>query len=183
MTFDPTSVEVLCVTLPKDHCIQVPWKYIKVSGYSDLFCKKKTLTKGHWPLDDRWPHICWGHICHTLPKDYCVKVPWEIRRSIWYSNLFFFKNLNQRSSTPRWHLTQSLLRSHVQLYPRIIVSKSHENTSEYLDTVTPFLSLTPRWPLTHVCCGPICDPTRVNEADVVHWQNCNFANIINSTWV
>ena len=40
MTFDPTSVEVLCVTLFKDHCVQAPWKYIKVCGYSDLFCKK-----------------------------------------------------------------------------------------------------------------------------------------------
>ena len=24
MTFEPTSVEVTCVTLPKDHCMQVP---------------------------------------------------------------------------------------------------------------------------------------------------------------
>ena len=40
MTFDPTSVEVTCVTLPKDHCVQVPWKYINVCGYSDQFCKK-----------------------------------------------------------------------------------------------------------------------------------------------
>ena len=30
MTFDTTSVEVTCVTLPNDHCIQVSWKYIKV---------------------------------------------------------------------------------------------------------------------------------------------------------
>ena len=36
---DPTSVEVTCVTLPKNHCIQVPWKYIKVSGYNDYFFK------------------------------------------------------------------------------------------------------------------------------------------------
>ena len=48
------------------------------------------------------------------------------------------KNLNQRSLTPRWHLTPSLLRSHVWLYPRIIVSKSHKNTSKYVDTVTFF---------------------------------------------
>ena len=40
------------------------------------------------------------------------------------------------------------------LYPRIIVSKSHENTSKYVDTVTLFFknlnqrSLTSRWPLT-----------------------------------
>ena len=109
MTFDPTSVEVLCVTLPKDHCVQVPWKYIKVCGYSDLFCKKK--------------------------------------------------NLNQRSLTPRWPLTPHLLRSHVWLYPRIIVSKSHENTSKYVDTVNLFAKTWTKghWPLDdlwpHICWG------------------------------
>ena len=39
MTFDPASVKVTCVTLPKDHCVQVPWEYIDVCGYSDQFCK------------------------------------------------------------------------------------------------------------------------------------------------
>ena len=86
MTFEPTYVEVTCVTLPKDHCVQVPWKYIKICGYSDPFCE----------------------------------------------------NLNQRSLTPRWLLTPHLLRSHVWLYPRIIVSKSHGNTSMYVDTVINF---------------------------------------------
>ena len=42
MTFDPTSVEVTCVTLHKDHCVQVPWEYINVCGYSDQFCKNTT---------------------------------------------------------------------------------------------------------------------------------------------
>ena len=32
MTFDPMSVEVTCVTLPKDHCVQVSWEYINVCG-------------------------------------------------------------------------------------------------------------------------------------------------------
>ena len=40
MTFDPISVEVKCVTLPKDHCVQVSWKYIEVCGYSDHFFQK-----------------------------------------------------------------------------------------------------------------------------------------------
>ena len=40
MTFNPMSVEVTCVNLPKDHCNQVPWKYIKVCEYSDFFFKK-----------------------------------------------------------------------------------------------------------------------------------------------
>ena len=66
--------------------------------------------------------------------------------------------MNQRSLTPRWPLTPHLLRSHVWLYPRIIVSKSHGNTSMYVDTVMNTVdlfaktwtkgSLTPRWPLT-----------------------------------
>ena len=40
MTFDTKSVKVTCVTLPMDHCVQVPWKYMKVCGYSDPFFKK-----------------------------------------------------------------------------------------------------------------------------------------------
>ena len=39
MTFDPTSVEVTYVTVPKDHCVQVPWEYVNVCGYSYQFCK------------------------------------------------------------------------------------------------------------------------------------------------
>ena len=39
MTFDPTSFEVTCVTLPKDHCVQAQWEYINVCGYSNQFCK------------------------------------------------------------------------------------------------------------------------------------------------
>ena len=50
----------------------------------------------------------------------------------------FSKHLNQRSLTLRWPLTPCLLRSHVWLYPRIIVSKSHDNTSMYVDTVINF---------------------------------------------
>ena len=55
----------------------------------------------------------------------------KIHQSMWIHWLFFPKNLNQRSLTPRWSLTPCLLRSHVWLYPRIIVSKSHDNTSMY----------------------------------------------------
>ena len=80
MTFDPKSVRVTCVTLPKDHCVQVPWKYIKVCGYSDPF--SKTWTKGHWPLDDLWPHICWGHMCDSTQGSLCPS-PMEIHQCMW----------------------------------------------------------------------------------------------------
>ena len=59
-------------------------------------------------------------------------------QSMWIHWPFFSKNLNQRLLTPRWPLTPCLLRSHVWLYPRIIVSKSHDNTSMYVDTVINF---------------------------------------------
>ena len=54
--------------------------------------------------------------------------------------------------TPRWPLTPLLLRSHVWLYPSILVSTSHENTSKYVDTVTLFQKKNyykvndPKWP-------------------------------------
>ena len=75
----------------------------------------------------------------------------------------FSKNLNQRSLTPRCPLTPCLLRSHVWLYPRIIVSKSHENTSKYADTVNLFPKTWTKghWPLDdfwpHICWGHMCD--------------------------
>ena len=81
MTFDPKSVEVMCVTLPKDHRVQVRWKYIKVCGYSD-FKKKKSWTKGHWPLDDLWPQVCWGHVCDTTQGSSCPS-PMKIHKSMW----------------------------------------------------------------------------------------------------
>ena len=51
------------------------------------------------------------------------------------------------------------------LHFKIIVSKSHENTSNYVDAVTFFnnlnqRSLAPRWPLTQVCCGHMCGSTQ-----------------------
>ena len=79
MIFDPTSVEVLCVTLPKDHCVKIPWKYIKVCGYSDVFAKN---LKGHWPLDDLWPHIFCGHMCDSTQGSLCPS-PMKIHQSMW----------------------------------------------------------------------------------------------------
>ena len=119
MTFDPKSAEVTCVTLPKDHCVQVPWKYIKVCEYSDPF----------------------------------------------------FKNLNQRSLTPRWPLTLHLLRSHVWLYPRIIVSKSHGNTSMYVDTVINFAKY------------HIHTTYRMSDHVVSFWTQLRQDKNINSSWL
>ena len=89
MTFDPTCVGIICVTLPKDHCIQVPWKYIKVSGYSDLFFSK-TWTKGYWPLDDLWPQIYCGNMCDSTQGSLCPS-PMKIHQTMGYSDPFLQK--------------------------------------------------------------------------------------------
>ena len=100
----------------------------------------KTWTKGQWPLDDLWPHICWGLMCDSTQGSLCLS-PMKIHQSMWIQWPFLQKNLNQRSLTPRWPLTPHLLRSHMWLYPRIIVSKSHGNTWMYADTVINFAKI------------------------------------------
>ena len=126
----------------------------------------KTWTKGQWPLDDLWPHICWGLMCDSTQGSLCPS-PMKIHQSMWIQWPFLQKKkLNQRSLTPRWPLTPHLLRSHVWLYPRIIVSKSHENTSKYVDTVNLFAKTWTKghWPLDdlwpHICWGHRCDSTQ-----------------------
>ena len=74
------NVEVTCVSLPKDHCWQVPWEYINVCRYSDQFCELPT--KGQWPLDDLWPHICWSLMCDSTQGSLCSS-PLKIHQSIW----------------------------------------------------------------------------------------------------
>ena len=76
----------------------------------------KPWTKGHWPLDVLWPQVCWGHMCDSTQGSLCPS-PMKIHQSMWWIQwpFFFFKNLNQRSLTPRWPLTPHLLRSCVTL--------------------------------------------------------------------
>ena len=77
---------------------------------------------------------------------------------------YFSKNLTKRSVTPRWPLTPLLLRSQVWHYPRIIVSKSHENMSN-MWIQWPFSKTWTKgyWPLDdlwpQVCWGHMCDST------------------------
>ena len=114
---DPIPVKV-DVQSTQGHHVQFPW------------------TKGHWPLDDLWPQVCWGHMCDSTQGSLWLS-SMKMHRSMWIQ-WPFFKNLNQRSLIPRWPLTPHLLRSDVWLYPRIIMSKSHGNRSMYVDTVINF---------------------------------------------
>ena len=136
MNFDPTSVEVTFVTLPKDHFIQVPRKYVKVCGYSDPFFQKlEPKVIDPWmTFDPKSVEVT----CVTLPKDHCIQVPWK------YIKLCGYSDVSSKTWTKgHWLLddllTPHLLRSQVWLYPRIIVSKSHGNTAMYVDTVINFV--------------------------------------------
>ena len=75
-------------------------------------------------------------MCDSIHGSLCPS-PMKIHESMWIQ-WPFFKNLNQRSLIPRWPLIPHLLRSHVWLYLRIIVSKSYGNTSIYEDTLMDF---------------------------------------------
>ena len=80
MTFDLKSVKVTCVTLPKDHFVQVPWKYIKVCGYSDPFFKnlnQRSLTP-RWPLT---PHLL-KSLCDSTQGSLCPS-PMGIHQCMW----------------------------------------------------------------------------------------------------
>ena len=89
MTFDPIPVKIICVNLPKDHYVQVPWKH-------NHFSQKKTLAKSQLPqMTPTWTltPISIEVTCATLPKDHCVQLPWKYMKVCGYSD-HFFKNFN-----------------------------------------------------------------------------------------
>ena len=50
----------------------------------------KTWTKGHWPLDDLWPHVCWGHMCDSTQGSLCPS-PMTIHQCMWIQWSIFAK--------------------------------------------------------------------------------------------
>ena len=143
--------EILCVTLPKDHCVQVPWEYIYVCGYMDQFCKWPT--KGHWLLDYLWPHICWGLMCDSTQGSLCPS-PMKIHQSMWMQWPFFLK----KKTWTKGHWCQDDLWPHIcwghmcdSTQGSLCPSPMKIHQSMWIQW--PFLqklerSLTLRWPLT-----------------------------------
>ena len=137
MTFDPTYADVVCVTLPK---ITVSNSHGNTSKYVQtvtIFQKlNQKINDPKMTFDPTSVEVTQV----TLPKDHCIQVSWKYIKVCGYSD-YFSKALTKRSMTqitPRWSLTPLLLRSHGWLYPRIIVSNSHENTSKHVHTLTFF---------------------------------------------
>ena len=106
-----------------------------------IFQKLKRSMTPRWPLT---PHMLMSHVW-LYPRIAVFKSHENTSVCRWYSMIvcgysdFFFKISDQKVNaqmTPRWPLTPLLLRSHVQLYPRIIASNSLESTSKHVDTLT-----------------------------------------------
>ena len=58
-------------------------RFENTSKYVDtLTFFPKTWTKGHWPLDDLWPHVCWGHMCDSTQGSLCPS-PMTINHCMW----------------------------------------------------------------------------------------------------
>ena len=56
----------------------------------------KTWTKGHWPQDDLWPHICWGLMCDSTHGSLCPG-PMKIHQSMWIQWPFLQKTWTRGS--------------------------------------------------------------------------------------
>ena len=87
----------MCDSTQESPCMS----YKNTSKYVDtvtLFAK--IWTKGHWPLDDRWPHICWGHMCDSTQGSLSPS-PMKIHQSMWIQWPFLQK-LEPNVINPWW---------------------------------------------------------------------------------
>ena len=79
---EPRVSPAFAITYFCNHC---NIRFENTSKYVDtltLFSKPKTWTKGHWPLDDLWPHVCWGHMCDSTQGSLCPS-PMTIHQCMW----------------------------------------------------------------------------------------------------
>ena len=156
MTFDPTSIEFTCATLPKDRCVQLPWKYIIVCGYNDPI--SKTL-KGQWPLDDLWPQF-WGHMYNSTQWSLCP-TPMEIHQSVWIQWPFFENFKYQWLLDDLW---PNFCSGHMTLtkYHCVQVPCKYIKVWQYSDHFSK--TLKGHWPLhnlwPHIRWGHMCDSTQ-----------------------
>ena len=89
----------------------------------------KTWTKGHWPLDDLWPHVCWGHMCDSTQGSLCPS-PMTIHQC-GYSDQFCKIPHTYILHTTYRMWSHSLLLNSVQARQKIGLYKS-ENTKQFV---------------------------------------------------
>ena len=77
---EPRVSPAFAITYFCNHC---NIRFENISKYVDtLTLFPKTWTKGHWPLDDLWPHVCWGHMCDSTQGSLCPS-PMTIHQCMW----------------------------------------------------------------------------------------------------
>ena len=77
---EPRVSPAFAITYFCNHC---NIRFENTSKYVDtLTLFPKTWTKGHWPLDDLWPHVCWGHMCDSTQGSLCPS-PMIIHQCMW----------------------------------------------------------------------------------------------------
>ena len=77
---EPRVSPAFAITYFCNHC---NIRFENTSKYVDtLTLFSKTWTKGHWPLDDLWPHVCWGHMCDSIQESLCPS-PMTIHQCMW----------------------------------------------------------------------------------------------------
>ena len=82
---EPRVSPAFAITYFCNHC---NIRFENTSKYVDtLTLFPKTWTKGHWPLDNLWPHVCWGHMCDSTQGS-LSQVPWQYINVCGYSDQF-----------------------------------------------------------------------------------------------
>ena len=77
----------------------------------------KTWSKGHWPLDDLWPHVCWGHMCDSTQRTIhqCMWIQWSILQNTTYIHTYYILHTYiLRTSYVQNEWSHSLLLNSVQ---------------------------------------------------------------------
>ena len=109
--------------LPRSHTftiivilVQLPWYYMKECGNSGYISKlNQKFNDPKMIFDPTSVEV----MCDSTQRPFLSKPHENMSRYVdTVTPVFFFKNLNQRSLTPWWPLTPSLLRSHVWLLPK-----------------------------------------------------------------
>ena len=107
----------------------------------------KSWTKGHWPLHDLWPQICWGLMCGSTQGSLCQS-PMKIHKSMWIQWPFLQKTWTK----DQWPLHD--------LWPQICWGHMCDSTQGSLcpSPMTIHQSMWIQWPFLQTLEPKVIDP-------------------------
>ena len=95
----------------------------------------KTWTKGHWALDDLWPHVCWGHMCDStqgslrpspMTIHQCMWIQWSILQNTTYIHIHTYTYIHI-------HTTYRMSDHIVSYWTQFRRYKNHIKIAEHID--------------------------------------------------